>query len=121
MATPVPVVSESTSPRAVVSLPPSKRRFPLPRNDWVDHDPRLVDEVVLHRRVYEGAAAVDQDLPTGLLLQPGHVLRDVALDQRRVVPLGPFQSRRNQDGGRPFIPSAKPASSVMDGQTAAKP
>ena len=47
----------------------------------MDPDPILIDEIVFHQRVHEIAAAVDQDVLTGLLLQLGDFLRDIPLDQ----------------------------------------
>src|SRR5215217_1963412 len=66
--------------------PDPEETFPASYNNRKDHEPVLVDEVVLHQRVHKIAAAEDQDVLTGLLLQPGHFLRDVPFDQPRIVP-----------------------------------
>jgi len=47
----------------------------------VDHEPVLVDQVVLHQRVYQHATASNQNVLTGLLLQPGYFFRYITLDQ----------------------------------------
>jgi hypothetical protein len=40
-----------------------------PEHDRVDHQPELVDEVVLYQRAPEKEAGVDDDVPVQLLLQ----------------------------------------------------
>src|SRR5918995_1897110 len=52
-----------------------------------DHQPVPVDEVVLHQRLPELDAAVDQDVPVHFLPQVGDSLGYVSADHRRVVPL----------------------------------
>src|SRR5262245_2435203 len=62
-----------------------------------DHQPELVDEVVLEQRSHERAAAVDEDRARGLvleLLEPAH---DVAGDDSRVVPLRVLERVRDDD------------------------
>src|ERR1035438_10372299 len=49
--------------------------------------PQLVDEVVLHQRVHELEAGVDDDVPAYLLLQLRDLVRHVAVPDRRVVPV----------------------------------
>src|SRR5262245_55955298 len=39
-----------------------------PEHDRVDHQPQLVDQIVLHQRAQELEAGVDDDLPVKLLL-----------------------------------------------------
>jgi hypothetical protein len=56
--------------------------FSAAYDDGKDHEPILVDQVVLHQRVHEIAAAEDQDVLAGLLLELGHFFGDVSLDQR---------------------------------------
>src|SRR6266536_6449778 len=65
-----------------------------PQDDGVDDEPVLVNEIVLHQRRQQLAAAVDENVPTRLLLQFCDFLREVALDDVRVVPLGWFETRR---------------------------
>ncbi len=48
-----------------------------PHDDRKEHEPVFVDEVVLHKRPYELVTAEDQNVPTGLPLQPGHFLCDI--------------------------------------------
>jgi hypothetical protein len=62
-------------------------------DDRIDPQAVLVDEVVLHQRPGEGAAAVDLELVARLLLQLGDLVRDIRRDERRVVPLGLVQRR----------------------------
>ena len=62
-------------------------------HDGEDHQPELVDEVVLDQRLHEPGAAVDDDVAVLLLLQLRDFLHDVALQHRRVVPLGLIQGR----------------------------
>src|SRR6266480_4954678 len=52
-----------------------------------DHQPELVDEVVLEQRADERAASVDEDRAVGLLLELLQPADDVAGDNRRVLPL----------------------------------
>jgi hypothetical protein len=83
----------STSLMAFVSRPSEEPLHP-PHDDGKDHEPVLVDQAVLRQRVHEVCAAEDEDVLAGLLLERGHSLRDVVLDQGRVVPLeGLFQGR----------------------------
>jgi hypothetical protein len=53
----------------------------------MNHKPELVDEVVFKQRTDESAAAEDRDVLSRLPLEVGDLLRDIALDQGRVVPL----------------------------------
>jgi hypothetical protein len=55
----------------------SEETFPAPQNDREDHESVLIDEVMLHQRVDEVGTAVDQDVPTVLLLQLGDLLSEV--------------------------------------------
>jgi TrwC relaxase len=63
-----------------------------PEDDRVDHQPQLVDEVVLDQRVQELEAGGDDDVPGYLLLQFRDRVHDVALEDRRVIPLGILES-----------------------------
>ena len=49
-----------------------------PEHDREDHQPQLVDEVMLDQRAHELVAGVDEDLAADLLLQ----LRDLARPRR---------------------------------------
>ncbi len=64
-----------------------KQTLSAPHDDGMNHEPELVEEVVLKQRPDEGAAAEDRDVLARLPLQLGDLLRDVVLDQRRVLPL----------------------------------
>ena len=72
------------------SLPISpvlEESLPAAQDYRVDHEPELTEEIVLKQRPDEGAASEDRDVLTGLPLELGDLLRDVTLDQRRVLPL----------------------------------
>src|SRR5207249_3413244 len=83
--------------RHVDGLEPGRDRAfgeePLPAAEHDREGPhvKLVDEVVPYERLDEVAASVHLDLRSGLLLQLGHVLRHVALDERRVVPFNALE------------------------------
>src|SRR5215217_3145417 len=64
-----------------------KQALPAAQDDRVDHEPELIEEVFAQQRPDEGAAAHDRDVLARLLLELGDLLRDVVLDQRRVLPL----------------------------------
>src|SRR5690349_8552610 len=55
--------------------------------------PQLVDEVVLHQRVHERAAAVHDDLPLCLPLQLRHLADHLPLQHGRVRPFRLFERR----------------------------
>jgi hypothetical protein len=59
----------------------------------VDPQAVLVDQLVLHQRLGELAAAVDLELVAGLALQLGDLVDDVPAQQRGVGPLQPVQGR----------------------------
>src|SRR5262245_24383551 len=71
----------------------AEQALPGPEHDREDLQPQLVDEVVLHQRVYELEAGGDDDLPVQLLLQLRDLVRHVAPEHRRVVPDGMFEGR----------------------------
>src|ERR671916_979977 len=56
--------------------------LPVAQDDGMDHEPKLVEEVVAQQRPDEGATADDPDVLAWLPLQLGDLLRDVPLDQR---------------------------------------
>src|SRR6266566_7623139 len=64
-----------------------------PEHDREDDQPQLVDQVVLDQRAPELIAGVDDDVPVQLLLQFRDLVHHVALQDRRVVPLGLFEGR----------------------------
>jgi hypothetical protein len=70
-----------------------KQALPCAQDNGINHKAELVEEVVGQQRPDEGGAAEDRDVLAGLLLEPGDLLRDVPLDQRRVVPLKGGSSR----------------------------
>src|SRR6266581_8725929 len=66
----------------------AEEAFAGPEHDREDLQPQLVDEVVLHQRVYELEAGGDDDFAVELLLQLRDLVHRVALEYRRVVPGG---------------------------------
>src|ERR687897_1312351 len=75
-----------------------------PEYDREDLQPQLVDEVVLHQRAYELEAGGDDDFPLELALQPRNRVKHVALDHRRVVPLGIREGRGHDVLGQAVQP-----------------
>jgi hypothetical protein len=70
--------------------------LPSAHDDGMDHETELVEEPLAQQPPDEGAAADDTDVLARLPLELGDLLRDVSLDQRRVLPLeGLFQGRRD--------------------------
>lgn len=59
---------------------------PLREQDWVNQDAILVNEVVFQQAVHEVVAAIQHQILTGLLLELGDALRDIAFDQMGVLP-----------------------------------
>jgi hypothetical protein len=59
---------------------------PPPEHDRVDPELVLVDEVVFQQTVREVVGAVHDQVLTRLLLELGHGVRDIALDQMGVLP-----------------------------------
>src|SRR5215211_8535841 len=77
-----------------------KEALPAAQDNGMDHEPKLVEEVVLKQRPDEGAAADDRDVLARLLLELGDLFRDISLDQGRVLPLeGLLQGRRDDELG----------------------
>src|SRR5919204_2085199 len=60
--------------------------LPIPEHDREDHQPELVDEVVLEERLHEPGTPVDDDVALLLPSQLRDLLRDVSPEDRRVVP-----------------------------------
>ncbi len=48
---------------------------------FLNEEPAFIDEVMLHECPYQSATASDQDVLTGLLLQPGHFVYHICSDQ----------------------------------------
>src|SRR6266540_3415619 len=57
------------------------------QDEWVDHQPELIDEVVLDQRLYQLGAPDHLQIRVVLLLQFGHGLGDATMKYRRVLPL----------------------------------
>ena len=62
-----------------------KSRSPLPEHERVDHQPQLVDQVVLDQGAGELPAAVEDDLAVEPLLELGDLVDHVAGQDRRLV------------------------------------
>src|SRR5690349_22629942 len=60
----------------------------MSRQDRVHREPELVGQAAVEQRLCETTVAEDGDVTAVLLLEPGHLGRDVAPDDRRVVPVG---------------------------------
>jgi hypothetical protein len=79
----------------------SKETFSTLHNNGIDHEQKLIDEVMLHQRMYKVGAAVDQNVLTGLLLQLVHFFRDILFNQSRIgstVPLLRSLKQRTWEG-----------------------
>lgn len=88
----------------------------------MDHEPVDVDHIVRHETVDQLAAAVDEDVLPGLLLQLPNLFGDVALEQRPVPSSGSLRLCETTNFGRLFILTANsPSVSSAPGQAAAKP
>src|SRR5262245_10829059 len=72
--------------------------------DREDPQPQLVDEVVLHQRVYELEAGGYDDFPVQLLLQLRDRVHCVALEDRRVAPVRIFEGGGNDVLGHAVQP-----------------
>src|SRR6266540_669406 len=72
-----------------------EQALPTAQDDGEDHQPVLVDQVVLHQRADELGAAGHQDVAAVPLLEPGDLVDDVVPDHGRVVPLGLVQRGRH--------------------------
>src|SRR5512132_290839 len=66
----------------------------LPQRHREDHQPVLVDQPVRVERADDVAAAVDQDVLPGLLLQRRYLFREISLEQRPVPGQGLCQAPR---------------------------
>src|SRR4029453_15903032 len=75
-----------------------------PEHDREDLQPQLVDQVVLHQRAYELEAAGHDDFPVELVLQRRDRVHRVALEYRRVVPVGILEGRGHDIFGQAVQP-----------------
>src|SRR5215208_7901565 len=63
-----------------------KQTLPASHHDGMNHEAKLVEEVLFKQRPDQGRAAGDRDVLTWLPLELGDLFRDISLDKRRVVP-----------------------------------
>ena len=70
----------STSFRLALS-PSLKEPHSAPQNERIDQEIVFINELVLHQRLYKLAAAMDQDILAGLLLQSTDLFRDILFYQ----------------------------------------
>src|SRR6266536_2056960 len=94
--------------------------FPPTEEDWMEHEPKFVDQLVLHECLDEFSTAIDQDVLPGLLLEARTASSASPASSAAFHSSGSFNVVDATYLGRLFIRSAKPCSSVTDGQTAAK-
>ena len=102
---------------ACFALP--EEMLPLPQNERMDREIERVEQVVFEQRLSEKTTAIDEKIPSFLLLEPGHFSNHIASNNGRVVPFGFFQLRREHilwDGIDPVGPWV-----VNSGQIVAKP
>src|SRR5829696_6383689 len=64
-----------------------KEALPSAQDERMDHEPKLVEELLAQQPPNEGGAAHDRDVLARLLLEPGDLFCDISLDQDRVLPL----------------------------------
>src|SRR5215207_11757370 len=82
--------------QGLLITPVLKQALPAARDNRVDHEPELVEEVISQQRPDEGATAGDRNVLAWQLLELGDLFGDISFDQRRVVPLeGHFEGRRD--------------------------
>src|SRR6266545_5591757 len=55
-----------------------KEAFPPAEENWMDHEPKFVDQLVLRECLDEFSTAIDQDVLPRLLLEVSHCLDRVA-------------------------------------------
>jgi hypothetical protein len=79
----------------------------------MDHEPVLIDEVMLRQRAYHPCAALGQDVLTRMLLQPGDLLRSIPLISVELVHSVFCRVFETTYLCMLFILPAKPASSFM--------
>src|SRR6266516_2161297 len=71
-----------------------KKALASPEQDGKYHHLKLVDEIVLHKRLDQIAATVHLDLRPGLFLESRDLLPDVTFDEGGVLPLNAVQRAR---------------------------
>src|SRR5713101_4191702 len=76
----------------VFALP--EELLPLPHNEWMDREIEHVEQVVPQQRLSEKTMAIDEKIPSFLLLELGHFSNHIASHNGRVGPFGCFQLRR---------------------------
>src|ERR671914_3047168 len=75
-------------PKKLLIAPMLKEALSAAHDNRVDHEPKLVADLLGKQRPDESAAAGDRDVLTRLVFEPGDLLREVVtLDQSRVLPL----------------------------------
>jgi hypothetical protein len=67
-----------------------KQTLPAPQNNGVNHEPILINQVMLHQRLDKITTAKDQNVLTRLLLQLGYFLGNIPFDQA-CIPLNLLQ------------------------------
>ena len=92
-----PTGVQLTSFSSVRGKPSPKQALAGAENDREDHEPVLVDEVVLAQGPDQVAAAGDEDVSRHLLLELRDLAGDVAADHRRVLPRGIGVGERGRD------------------------
>src|SRR4051812_13347301 len=73
----------------------AEQALALPEHDREHHEAQLVDEVLLDQALHELGAAVHDAVAAGALAQLRDSGREVALEHRRVGPLGAVHRRRH--------------------------
>src|SRR5580692_3458799 len=66
-------------------------------HDWEDHQPVLVDELVLGQSPHELSTTSDEDVSCDLLLEPRNLTSKLLADHGRVVPLRVLVGERPRD------------------------
>src|SRR5262245_64609029 len=62
--------------------------------DRVNREPELIEQAMLQQRLTERTMAIHDKVLAVLLLELGHLGRDIAPDDCRVIPISPFQGGR---------------------------
>src|SRR5258708_3060445 len=83
--------------------PLTEETLPAAQGYRIDHESIFVDESPRVKRVDQLAAAENQDILTGLLLQPGQFFRQITRDQRG-IPCHFTEGRGPAIFGQPFHP-----------------
>src|SRR6266436_1719114 len=71
----------------------SEQTLPLAEYHRIDHQPKLVQEVVLEEPLHQGGAAVNDDWSVVPFAQTVHLLREITAEDSRVAPFGRGQGR----------------------------